>query len=602
MRNMFLRSILVFILFVVTTTLNAQEILRRTCAYDSIKKYLLENDPEFAKTREQIEKDYQNYLLNENKTERASFTIPVVVHVVYRINQENISDAQIQSQIDVLNEDFRRLNSDASNTPAVFQGVAADADIEFCLASRDPDGNPTNGITRTQTTVSSFNLNDAVKNDNTGGKSPWPRTSYLNIWVCNLSSGLLGYAYPPGSPASTDGVVVRYQSFGRVGAIQAPFNQGRTATHEVGHWLNLEHIWGDENNCTASDNVADTPNQFSEYTGCPSYPQSSCGSEDMFMNYMDYTNDGCMNLFTAGQRARMQAVLNVQRLSLKNSLGCTFVNPGGGGCDTLINRASSNYFLFNAGENADGFLAGHNSYGDKAKAEIFTTVPENKLLTGARFLFGKADFSSANSKIVVKAWASNNGLPGNVLAQRDLNINQISLTGFTNISFDNPVNVTAPFFLGFEMTYAEGDTVALFVSNLLSVTANNFAYEQFEDNSWHAFNQNPPSWGFSTSLAIQAVLCSPLGDEKIVLSNNKFDVFPNPSQGDVQLSYYMENKPENLQVNVFNISGQLQAKAQFRAEGSGTFALDLQKLNNGVYIIEIRGVETHIRKKIIISK
>jgi len=600
---MFWKTILVLILFVVTTTLDAQEILRRTCAYDSIKKSLMANDPEFAKIRHQIEKDYQNYLLNEDKTERATFTIPIVVHVVYRTNQENISDAQIQSQIDVLNEDFRRLNSDASNTPAVFQGVAVDSDIEFCLASRDPDGNPTNGITRTQTTVNSFGLNNAMKSNSTGGKNPWPRTSYLNIWVCNLGTGLLGYATPPGSPASVDGVVIRYQSFGRVGTVQAPFNRGRTATHEVGHWLNLEHIWGDDDGaCTGSDQVADTPNQADAYYLCPSYPQSSCGSEDMFMNYMDYVNDGCMNLFTAGQRARMQAILNVQRLSLKNSLGCTFVNPGGEGCDTLINRATSNYFLYNAGESAEGFLVGHNSYGDKAKAEIFSSVPENKMLSAARLFFGRANFSSVNSKITVKAWASNNGLPGNVLAQKDLNINQISLTGFTNVSFDNPVNVTTPFFLGFEMTYAPGDTVALLASDLLASSANNFAYEQFENNTWHAFNQNPPSWGFSTSLAIQAVLCSPLGDEKNVLSNNKFDVFPNPSQGDVQLSYYMENKPENLQVNVFNISGQLLAKTQFRAEGSGTFALDLQKLNNGVYIIEIRGVETHIHKKIIISK
>jgi hypothetical protein len=602
---MFWKTILVLILFVVTTTLDAQEILRRTCAYDSIKKSLMANDPEFAKIREQIEKDYQNYLLNEDKTERATFTIPIVVHVVYRTNQENISDAQIQSQIDVLNEDFRRLNSDASNTPAVFQGVAADADIEFCLASRDPDGNPTNGITRTQTTEISFGLNHAMKSNNTGGKSPWPRTSYLNIWVCNLGSGLLGYATPPGSPASIDGVVIRYQSFGRIGAALAPFNRGRTATHEVGHWLSLLHIWGDDDGaCTGSDLVADTPNQADAYYLCPSYPQSSCGSEDMFMNYMDYVNDGCMNLFTVGQRARMQAVLNVQRLSLKNSLGCTFVNPGGGGCDTLMNRALSAYtFLYGAGQGVTGYLAGHNSYLNRSKAERFSSLPASKQITGARLRFGMAKFANANSKITVKAWASNNGLPGNVLAEKDVFINQINTNGFTNVNFDSPIMIfDSLVFIGFEMTYASEDTVALLASDLLAASANNFAFEQFENGSWHAFNQNPPSWGFSTSLAIQAVLCSPLGDEKIVLSKNVIDVFPNPSQGDVQLSYYMEKKPENLQVNVFNINGQLQAKAQFRAEGSGTFALDLQKLNNGVYIIEIRGVETHIRKKIIISK
>lgn len=260
-------------------------------------------------------------------------TIPVVVHVVYKTAAQNISDAQIQSQIDVLNEDYRRLNSDATNTPAAFQSVAADAKIEFCLAQRDPNGNPSNGITRTVTTVDSWPLAtaDQVKNDATGGVDPWPKADYLNIWVCNLDPAILGYAYYPGVSASLDGAVIGYKYFGDHFATVAPYNLGRTATHEIGHWLNLIHVWGDDGGaCTGSDYCADTPNQGSENYGCPNYPHTDACSPTspgvMFMDYMDYVNDNCMNMFTQDQVDRMRTALNTTRISIQNSKGCYAVN------------------------------------------------------------------------------------------------------------------------------------------------------------------------------------------------------------------------------------------------------------------------------------
>jgi hypothetical protein len=254
-------------------------------------------------------------------------TIPVVFHVVHNPAQpsQNISDAQIQSQIDVLNEDFRAKNADVVKVPAVWKSLVADARIEFVLASTDPDGNPTTGITRTPTTATSFHtFNDDVKSSATGGANAWPSEDYLNLWVCDdlrdeLGRAILGYAQFPGGPPSTDGVAIIHSCIGTTGTAQAPFDLGRTATHEIGHWLDLRHIWGDDGgSCTGSDQVADTPNQADKNFGKPAFPHITCNNGpdgDMFMNYMDYTDDAAMFLFTQGQSTRMDACLEGPRAS-----------------------------------------------------------------------------------------------------------------------------------------------------------------------------------------------------------------------------------------------------------------------------------------------
>jgi hypothetical protein len=266
-----------------------------------------------------------------------------VVHVIYNTAAENISDAQIQSQMDVLNEDFRRLNADASNTPSAFLSVAADSEIEFCLATLDPNGNATNGITRTQTNQSSWGADDAMKSSSSGGVDPWATDQYLNMWVCNLGGGLLGYAQFPGGPASTDGVVMLTTSFGRVGNVQSPFHLGRTTTHEIGHYLNLYHIWGD-GACGQDDEVADTPASDAANEGCTA-SHTSCGSVDMVQNYMDYSDDDCMNIFTQGQKARMLAMFapGGARESLVSAGGCGGTPPPAGcGTATGLNASGVN--------------------------------------------------------------------------------------------------------------------------------------------------------------------------------------------------------------------------------------------------------------------
>lgn len=293
----------------------------RKCATMSVHRRLLSTMPGYALARDRIEDQARLYETGARTTQRSGVTrIPAVVHVVWNTASQNISLTQINSQIDVLNRDFRRTNPDVSTTPAAFLPLASDSRVEFYLAEIDPAGNSTTGIVRRQTSTAQFSDDDAVKSNASGGLDAWPAGDYLNIWVCQLAGGLLGYAQFPGGPAGTDGVVVAHSAFGTNGTAAAPFNLGRTTTHEIGHWLNLNHIWGDDGTgCGGSDNVSDTPNQGGANTGAPTFPRVSCSNGphgDMYMNYMDYVDDGAMVMFSAGQVARMQACLDGPRRSI----------------------------------------------------------------------------------------------------------------------------------------------------------------------------------------------------------------------------------------------------------------------------------------------
>jgi len=302
----------------------------------------MKTDQMFAKNEQQLENEIDRYIQRYRKSEETEFrsgvvVIPVVVHVVYKNVKQNISDLQIQSQIDALNRDFRRSNIDVESVPGEFVPFIADTRIEFKLAERDPDCNSTTGITRTRTSVDEFEQlfnastpteRNPVKFNSSGGKDGWPSDQYLNIWVCDLSEMLLGYASFPSDLVirpDEDGVVIDYQYFGTSGTATSPFNLGRTTAHEIGHWLNLRHIWGDErpgeDSCLRDDFVNDTPNQANPNFSCPTHPHPSCGSNDMFMNYMDYVFDTCMVMFSHGQADRMNAVLYTTRSAIVSSQG-----------------------------------------------------------------------------------------------------------------------------------------------------------------------------------------------------------------------------------------------------------------------------------------
>jgi Pregnancy-associated plasma protein-A len=299
--------------------------LQRTCGTMPVHRRLLATDPAYAGARTRSENYHYALKRGDVSTRRTGITlIPVVVHVVYNTAAQNISSEQVQSQIDVLNRDFRKLNPDARGIPVAFTALAADTRIEFALASIDPDGAPTTGITRTATTRPSFTDDDGTKFSASGGSDAWPADAYLNLWVVprlvSPFGDLLGYAQFPGGPPETDGVVIIQQAFGTLGTATPPFHLGRTTTHEVGHWLNLRHIWGDDDDgCNGSDFVDDTPNQGGPNYGTPSFPTLSCSNApngDLYMNYMDYVDDSAMFMFTSGQVARMQACLDADRSSI----------------------------------------------------------------------------------------------------------------------------------------------------------------------------------------------------------------------------------------------------------------------------------------------
>ena len=294
---------------------------RRQCAAMQEYERLLEAEPSFRRRQQQAE-TFTARAMASGEAERVTrklISIPTVVHVVYKREAENITKRQIDSQIAVLNKDFHATNPDKSKVPAAWKGLIGDSNIQFALASRDPDGKQTNGVTRTKTSRGPFGTGDGVKTKSKGGVPAWPADKYLNVWVCNLGGGLLGYAQFPGGPARTDGVVILHSAFGTEGTAKAPFDRGRTTTHEVGHWLNLRHIWGDTLDCSGGDRCPDTPNAAGPNIGKPKFPRVTCSNGpngDMFMNYMDYVDDAAMVMFTAGQVARMNATLAGPRKKL----------------------------------------------------------------------------------------------------------------------------------------------------------------------------------------------------------------------------------------------------------------------------------------------
>ncbi len=281
-----------------------QPALSRACASMEILEQEILADPKLRVRRENIEQFTHEIVRSGRINALGKIEIPVLVHVLYRLEDENISEEQIRSQIAVLNEDFNAKNADASQTPELFKPLIADTDLQFVLE----------GIDRKFSNRRSWDLSSAMKKPDKGGIAPVDPEHYLNIWVVNkilsLQTQYLGYAQFPGGNPATDGVVIGHNYFGRVGKVTPPFDRGRTTTHEVGHWLNLLHIWGDSD--CGTDLVDDTPQHAMFNVGCPEHRTNSCNPDsttlEMTMNFMDYTNDACMFLFTKGQKSRARAL------------------------------------------------------------------------------------------------------------------------------------------------------------------------------------------------------------------------------------------------------------------------------------------------------
>ncbi|GGG55425.1 zinc metalloprotease [Epilithonimonas arachidiradicis] len=281
-----------------TTTVAA----RRSCPSEEIRQQLLSTDASARARYANIEAGLQSFITSGKVLADGSVDIPVVVNVLYKSSAENISDARIAEQIAILNADFAGTNTDATKIPTEFSGVkAGDTQVRFHLVK----------TVRKATTKTKWGTNDAMKKSSSGGIDATSPSNYFNLWVVGNMGGILGYAtFPESAGLWNDGVVIAAPYFGKTGAT-APYNLGRTATHEVGHYLNLRHIWGDAS--CGNDLVADTPTQTGANYGKPTYPlYNTCSGTSrsvMFMNYMDYVDDAAMFMFSAGQKARSQSVL-----------------------------------------------------------------------------------------------------------------------------------------------------------------------------------------------------------------------------------------------------------------------------------------------------
>ncbi len=336
MKKTYLCNLLLIGFIGVCNTFYAQQ--NAPCGLDYLMQTARDKDPNYDQKILEQEKLRDQWKKNRQATSNNVLTIPVVVHVVWNTVTDSISAAQVASQIAVLNTDYMRLNPDTANTPSAFVPISANPKIQFCLAQRDPQGNATNGITYTKTSKTSFAVvsgDTSIWHTVKGGYNGWDPAQYLNIWIADFGA-LGGAGFWPGAvfPGHREGVIVNHTFFGTMGSAVAPYNLGRTATHEIGHFLDLHHLWGDGGSnsaCTATDFCGDTPTQVSASQNCPTFPKTDACTNTApglnFMNFMDYPQDACRNMFTNDQVTRMRACLEGgARSSLLASTVCSVVS------------------------------------------------------------------------------------------------------------------------------------------------------------------------------------------------------------------------------------------------------------------------------------
>ena len=533
------------------------------CGFDFVQKQLMQQHPEYQlEVTEYIQKLSR---LQEEATSRtlpAVITVPVVVHVIHTGqsvgNGANIAIDRINSQIEILNQDYRRNNADADDTPSVYQDIAADTEIQFCLALINPSGAPTTGITRhVYSDVADI---DYIENTIKPATS-WDSNRYLNIWTIEMpSSSVIGYSYLPTSTmvgSIRDGVVIDYTSFGYINS----GNQGRTCVHEVGHYMGLQHTWGstdsngDPIGCSSDDNISDTPNCSGPHYGCPNFGTSSCGDVDMVMNYMEYVNDDCMNLFTEGQKTVMQNTLNGIRLPLADN-AATACNEVVEGCRDLsaesiimgfesdqplngweIENANSDprTWLFyqnttanwgpNSGEglavylwNLDG-ITGADDY-------LFTPCFEVKNNHSYRLTFSYACAQDNNGTIYDEAF--------------EVGFSEQQSSSDFNVPDDNWIfeNVTNPY-------PGYNNKTLIFEANTTEFTSIGFHVVSAADKF---------------ALQIDDIKIEDLGLDSRVTDldeNNSIQVSPNPVKGMAILNMGFENVQKEVQISIFDLSGRL---------------------------------------------
>ena len=622
----------------------------------------------------QVEEFKNNQLSQKNIN--ANYTIPVVFHIIHGGQgvgtYPNISQIQVNSQVKILNDDFAGIGLNTSNISSTnfSSALISNCNVNFCLAQKN-----TSGVTLTEPGIDRVNYSSSGWANPTSFSSStsfrnfietvvkantiWDPTRYLNIWISDVNSsvGLLGYAtFPSGTSlsglssglgtATTDGIWCWTKSIGDVGTLAPPYDLGRTATHEIGHWLGLRHIWGDA--VCGNDFCNDTPTQQDANAGCPTFPSVTCSNGpngDMFINFMDYCNDACLYMFTPDQRSRMQTAMAScpfrTQLTASSATLCS-----GTGTSTTCSYTVSNFINTNTlsliratasaaetscaqGSQMAGYICGTNCYGDIEKAEFISSSKysnaTNAKITGVVVLFFNLSSgfgTNGNSIISLKLYdgTSATTIPGSLLASvsenlnniynNTINVNNVNYCGDPSFTFANqiimpykfvfttPINAPAGgFFASVTVPNISGDTVAIL--NKKSSTTNT-AWEKWSDNSWHDMNV---SWGggFYNLAILPIIECGAVSVNENTILKNTINLFPNPSSGVFNIITTFSTQ-QNIQITVHNMLGQLVYVNKVYDLKQNDFELNLNNQPNGVYYVEINNNVEKIVKRVIINK
>ena len=564
-----IKNLPIALLLMSTSVFAQSEQSKRVCGTMEHMEYMKQQNPNLEAEMQQYNAQLDQWVAaNANaRTPDAPIVIPIVFHILYNTTAENLSDADIQSQLVAMNADFMGLNADTSQTPAVFKSVFGSPKIQFCMAQRTPDGKPTNGIVRKSTTKTSFGTDDAAKFTSKGGDDAWDTKRYYNIWICDLGATLLGYGeFPTGTATNTFGYVGHYKYTGTINSTK-PYHLGRTTTHEIGHCFNLRHIWGDAN--CGNDQVADTPTQQTSNGGCPSFPHVTCSNGpngDMFMNYMDYSDDACMNMFTKGQTTRMLAVVNSAPYNaLKTSDGCQPL--------TSITVAI-------ASNDADNTIC-------KGTSVTFTATP-----TGA---------TSPTYQWKVAGQNAGTGVTFTTSTLTDQQVVTCDMTSGASTVTSNSIT----------MTVNPLPPVPTITQNGAVLTSS-----ATTGNEWY-YNGNPIAGAtaqtYTTTKNGQYTVkvtvkgCTSVSNIFVVntgigslTNSNALSVYPNPSDGIITVSFSINTKSTH-KVEVKNMLGQVVFKDEL-TDYNGTYikSINLQEYGKGTYTITLMNENNVIAKKIIV--
>lgn len=579
------------------------------CGYEAIQQQLMQSNPSYkAEVKAYLEETLPR-MSRENNASRtidAVITIPVVVHVIHTGqsigNGANLSANRIQSQIDILNEDYRRANDDTDETPAEYFDIAADTEIQFCLATASPSGSVSNGITRHVYS----NIADIDDIENTiKPETSWDPNIYMNIWTIDMPSNtVLGYSYLPtptivGFPK--DGIVIDYPNFGYVDA----GNRGRTCTHEVGHYLGLQHTWGasdsdgDPIGCSSDDGIADTPNCNGPHYGCPTFGIASCGNTDMIMNYMEYVNDDCMNLFTLGQKNVMQSTLNGARSQLIGNAS-TACDEADLSCITLEDAAYD--MGFESDESSNGWVV------ENPNADTRTW-----LLTQN----ATADWGPNNgSGVAVYLWNVNGNTPADDYLFTPCFEVKAGHTYKLSFSYaaaeDNSGVLTEKFQIGFSETQSSTDFNVI-NDDWIFENVNN-PYPDYNDQTlyFEANTTGSTSIGFHAfsdpdkyALQIDDIRVDDLGIDSPVeeLSNqNSIAVSPNPSNGRIALTLDFEQSQKSVDIGIYDVLGRLIHQRTLLNIDQYQSLFDLSDFEAGIYFVKVESEQVSLSKKILLRK